>query len=34
LADHHAPFQEHPLALEHFPSGSLILPSLPESDKP
>ena len=34
LADHHAPFQEHPLALEHFPSGSLILPSLPEGDTP
>ncbi|MDD2308957.1 MAG: hypothetical protein PHH91_05175 [Desulfuromonadaceae bacterium] len=34
LADRHAPFQEHPLALEHFPSGSLILPSLPEQDKP
>ena len=27
LADHHAPFQEHPLALEHFPSGALILPT-------
>ena len=27
LADRHAPFQEHPLALEHFPSGSLILPT-------
>ena len=26
MADRHAPFQEHPLALEHFPSGSLILP--------
>lgn len=26
LADRHAPFQEHPVALEHFPSGSLILP--------
>lgn len=26
LADRHAPFQEHPLALEHFPSGSLIFP--------
>jgi len=34
LADHHAPFQEHPLALEHFPSGSLILPSHPEGDTP
>ena len=28
VADRHAPFQEHPLALEHFPSGSLILPNL------
>lgn len=26
MADIHAPFQEHPLALEHFPSGSLIVP--------
>lgn len=34
LADRHAPFQEHPLALEHFPTGSLILPILPKSDKP
>jgi len=25
-ADLHAPFQDHPLALEHFPSGSLIPP--------
>lgn len=28
VADRHAPFQEHPLALEHFPSGAVILPSL------
>lgn len=34
LADRHAPFQEHPLALEHFPSGSLILPSLPTRERP
>lgn len=27
LADRHAAFQEHPAALEHFPSGSLILPA-------
>jgi hypothetical protein len=27
LADRHAPYQEHPLALEHFPSGSLIIPN-------
>ncbi|MEI6213845.1 MAG: hypothetical protein WCP10_07035 [Desulfuromonadales bacterium] len=27
MADLHSPFQEHPLALEHFPSGSLILPA-------
>jgi hypothetical protein len=26
MADRHAPFQEHPMALEHFPSGALILP--------
>jgi hypothetical protein len=27
MADRHAPFQDHPGALEHFPSGSLILPN-------
>lgn len=26
MADLHAPLQEHPLALEHFPSGALITP--------
>ena len=26
LADLHTPFQDHPLALEHFPSGSLVTP--------
>lgn len=26
MADRHAPFQDHPLALEHFPSGSLVSP--------
>ncbi len=26
MADHHAPFQEHPTALDHFPSGSMLLP--------
>lgn len=25
-ADRHAPFQDHPMAFEHFPSGSLALP--------
>jgi hypothetical protein len=25
-ADLHSAFQDHPLALEHFPSGSLIIP--------
>lgn len=25
-ADRHSPFQSHPLALEHFPSGSVIRP--------
>lgn len=34
MADRHAPFQEHPVALEHFPSGSLILPTLPGCDNP
>jgi len=34
MADRHAPFQEHPLALEHFPSGSLILPTLPARGTP
>ncbi len=33
MADSHAPFQDHPMALEHFPSGSLILPPLPR-EKP
>jgi len=27
MADTHAPFQEHPGALEHFPSGALLLPA-------
>jgi len=27
MADRHSPFQDHPLALEHFPSGSLMPPS-------
>ncbi len=26
MADLHAPFQDHPVALEHFPSGSLVTP--------
>ena len=26
MADHHAAFQDHPMALEHFPSGSLMSP--------
>jgi hypothetical protein len=26
MADRFAPFQDHPTALEHFPSGSLITP--------
>ena len=34
MADRHTPFQEHPVALEHFPSGSLILRPLPGRDKP
>jgi hypothetical protein len=34
MADRHAPFQEHPLALEHFPSGSLVMPNLADCYKP
>ncbi len=26
-ADFYAPFQDHPCSLEHFPSGSLIMPN-------
>lgn len=26
MADRHAPFQDHPGSLEHFPSGSLVPP--------
>ena len=26
MADLHSPFQDHPLSLEHFPSGSLVMP--------
>jgi len=26
MADRHAPFQDHPLSLEHFPTGSLVHP--------
>lgn len=27
MADLHAAFQEHPTAMDHFPSGSLLLPT-------
>jgi len=27
-SDLHAPFQDHPLAMEHFPSGSLVQPPM------
>jgi len=26
MADRHSPFQDHPMALEHFPTGSLVTP--------
>ena len=29
LADLASPFQDHPMALEHFPSGSLVPPRVP-----
>ena len=28
MADLHAPFQDHPGAFEHFPSGSLVTPPI------
>jgi len=28
-ADTHAPFQDHPMSLEHFPSGSMVNPPFP-----
>ncbi|MBF0162954.1 MAG: hypothetical protein HQL97_00750 [Magnetococcales bacterium] len=32
-ADRHTPFQDHPVALEHFPSGSLVPPArIPNHD--
>ena len=34
LADRFAPFQDHPFALEHFPSGSLASPPAPLSEAP
>lgn len=34
LSDRHAPFQDHPMALEHFPSGSIILPFRPARENP
>ncbi len=33
-ADAFAPFQDHPGALEHFPSGSLVPPPAPPPDPP
>ena len=32
-ADWHSPFQDHPLALEHFPSGSLLRPPASLQDR-
>ncbi|GFE61167.1 hypothetical protein [Geobacter sp. AOG2] len=29
MADLHSPFQDHPLSLEHFPSGSFLSPPTP-----
>jgi hypothetical protein len=33
-ADWHAPFQDSPLSLEHFPSGSIVLPPALLEDRP
>ena len=32
-ADLHAPFQDHPASLEHFPTGSLVAPSRAGSER-
>ncbi|AHE99402.1 hypothetical protein THITH_15220 [Thioalkalivibrio paradoxus ARh 1] len=32
LGDPHAAFRSHPMALEHFPSGSLVPPPQPRHD--
>jgi hypothetical protein len=34
MADRHAPFQDHPMALEHFPTGSLVTPPAPHREAP
>jgi len=32
-ADRHSAYQDHPLSLEHFPSGSLLLPPFPVHER-
>lgn len=34
MADRHAPFQDHPMALEHFPTGSLVTPPVLRREAP
>jgi hypothetical protein len=34
MADLHSAFQDHPLALDHFPSGSLVSPPLFRRERP
>ena len=34
MADRHAPFQDHPVALEHFPTGSLVTPPASRREAP
>jgi len=34
MADLHSAFQDHPLALEHFPSGSLVTPPRFRRERP
>ena len=34
MADRHAPFQDHPMSLEHFPTGSLVTPPAPRREAP
>jgi hypothetical protein len=34
VADLHSPFQDHPMALDHFPSGSLVAPPRIRNESP
>ena len=33
MADQHSPFQDAPMAMEHFPAGSLVAPRVPQAGR-